>query len=193
VKLSAIETAFVRRSSAPTNQAAPMISNGHATLSYDALTNRITTAGYEYDAAGNLTKGQTPNGLGWYRYEYDAANRLIKVKNEAGTAVLQTNIYGADNRRLATQNDGSAIITYYSWSGDAITGEYTTNGTAALQWSESRIHVGGRLLMTATANGESESRRYHHPDLTSTRITTEAATGNVVSQQNSLPFGTAIS
>ncbi|MGH9970027.1 MAG: RHS repeat domain-containing protein [Pyrinomonadaceae bacterium] len=61
--------------------------DGHANLSYDAATNRITTAGFAYDAAGNQTRALAAAG-GWQRFQYDAANRLVKVKVDDNTTVL---------------------------------------------------------------------------------------------------------
>src|SRR5262249_8937234 len=60
--------------------------DGLASLSFtnpqgQATSNRITTAGYEYDPAGNLTRGQTDNGV-WLRYKYDAAGRLAQVLDD---------------------------------------------------------------------------------------------------------------
>ncbi|MBL8192046.1 MAG: hypothetical protein JNK38_28805, partial [Acidobacteria bacterium] len=51
--------------------------DGLASLVYtnaqsQTVSNRITTAGYEYDPAGNQTRGQTENGT-WRRYKYDSA------------------------------------------------------------------------------------------------------------------------
>jgi len=53
--------------------------DGHANLSYDTATNRITTAGFDYDAAGNQIRALISAGVS-QRFQYDAANRLIKVK-----------------------------------------------------------------------------------------------------------------
>ena len=47
-------------------------------LAYSATTNRITTSGYAYDAAGNVT------GDGTYTYTWDAEAHLTKVVNGRG-------------------------------------------------------------------------------------------------------------
>jgi YD repeat-containing protein len=53
--------------------------DGLASASYDATSNRITTAGFDYDKAGNQVRALAP-GSGSQRFQYDAANRLVKVK-----------------------------------------------------------------------------------------------------------------
>jgi YD repeat-containing protein len=87
--------------------------DGWANLSFDAQTNRINSAGWEYDAAGNLTRGLSPSGS-WQRYEYDAAGRMVKVKDDVGN-VLSTNSYGATNERVMTEEGGAR--TYYVGGG----------------------------------------------------------------------------
>jgi RHS repeat-associated protein len=50
-------------------------------LTYSASTNRITSSGYAYDAAGNLTQGVT--GTGSHTYRRDAEGRLVSVDGGA--------------------------------------------------------------------------------------------------------------
>ncbi|MGH9568426.1 MAG: hypothetical protein ACRD4F_02220 [Candidatus Angelobacter sp.] len=50
---------------------------GQPSFTVDAGTNRITNAGYAYDAAGNQTSD------GSFSYAYDAAGRLYTVTNTA--------------------------------------------------------------------------------------------------------------
>jgi hypothetical protein len=47
--------------------------DGWEALSFDTATNRITTAGFTYDAAGNQTQVARIGG-GYQRYQYDAAS-----------------------------------------------------------------------------------------------------------------------
>ncbi|MGH9943835.1 MAG: RHS repeat domain-containing protein, partial [Pyrinomonadaceae bacterium] len=71
----------------------PVPRDGHAYLSFDPTTNRINSAGWLYDAAGNQTRVQTAGG-GWLRHEYDAANRLVRVKADDNTTVIAAYTYG---------------------------------------------------------------------------------------------------
>lgn len=60
--------------------------DGWQLLSFDPATNRINSAGWEYDAAGSLTRGFSPSGV-WLRYEYDAVGRPVRVKDDAGNTL----------------------------------------------------------------------------------------------------------
>jgi YD repeat-containing protein len=61
--------------------------DGHANLSYDTATNRITTTGFAYDAAGNQVRALIAGGAS-QRFQYDAANRLVKVKTDDNFTVI---------------------------------------------------------------------------------------------------------
>ena len=62
-------------------------------LTYSASTNRITTSGYTYDAAGNLT------GDGTNTYQWDAEAHLTKVLN-GQSVTISTNTYNALGQRV---------------------------------------------------------------------------------------------
>lgn len=119
--------------------ALPIPRDGHAALSYDTTTNRITTAGFEYDAAGNQTRSLLPDGVTKQRYQYDAAGRMVKVLDDSQNP-LAVYTYGASNQRLIA--DEAGLKTYYSWSGEAVASEYNearlSCGRAAylLTWSD---------------------------------------------------------
>jgi len=168
----------------------PAPSDGHTSLSYDTATNRISSAGWEYDAAGNQTRVQVAGGA-WQRMEYDAANRLVRVKTDAG-AVLASYTYGDSNARLMTQEGNTR--TYYVWGGGVIA-EYTeTDGTATAtspQWAKNYIYLGARLLATQQPNGAGEHVEYHHPDRLGTRVVSNATDANFY-EQAALPFGVAL-
>ena len=75
----------------------PMPVDGLASLTFNAASNRITTAGFAYDAAGNQTQTVRVDGS-LQRFQYDAANRLVKVFDGNGYT-LQTVTYGAATSR----------------------------------------------------------------------------------------------
>ncbi|MFL6276470.1 MAG: RHS repeat domain-containing protein [Blastocatellia bacterium] len=75
--------------------AGKVIGDGLASVGYDAASNHISTAGWQYDAAGNQTRAQRADGS-WQRYVYDAAGRLIKVQSDAGVTQL-SQTYGASS------------------------------------------------------------------------------------------------
>ena len=125
---SATTTATI--SSAPTGT----LTDGAPALSYNITTNRISTAGYQYDAAGNLTRGQTENGV-WQRYQYDAANRLVTVMNDS-SVVIVANSYGADNGRLKSVENG--VVRWHGWDGGQAIVAYSDNGSS-LVWARSCV------------------------------------------------------
>jgi RHS repeat-associated protein len=169
----------------------PMPSDGHSGLSYEWQTNRINTAGFQYDAAGNQTRAYAPDGSQWLRYEYDAAGRLVIVKNDAGTP-LQSFAYGSSNARIVSVNSQTSDVTYYAWGRGQVVAEYFEPGFAgAVRWQKSYVFAGGRLLSTAANNGGNEIIEHHHSDRLGTRIVTNPATGGYF-EQTTLPFGTAL-
>jgi YD repeat-containing protein len=95
--------------------------DGLPNLSFDSTTNRITTAGFEYDASGNQTKIARTDGS-IQQLQYDAAGRLSNVK-DASNNPLATYTYGIGNDRLIVQ-EGS-LRTYYASDGGSTLAEYT--------------------------------------------------------------------
>ncbi|HKR11962.1 MAG TPA: RHS repeat-associated core domain-containing protein [Pyrinomonadaceae bacterium] len=162
--------------------------DGHGNLAYDQTTNRITTAGFEYDKAGNQVRALIPGGAGSQRFQYDAANRLAKVKADDNVTVLASYTYADSNERLITEEAG--VRTYYACDGNA---EYTESVSATtLQWAKSYIYLGARLLSTLTPNGSGgELVQYHHPDRVGTGLVTNAQDTNYF-KQATLPFGTSL-
>jgi RHS repeat-associated protein len=150
-------------------------------------TNRITTAGYSYDEAGNLTRGQSDGGV-WQKYQYDAAGRLACTKDDSDVKLAEYS-YGASNHRLKQIEYTSGVGTtcYYAWDGNSITGEFNDTGTA-LAWMKSYVFLGGRLLATHTPGGTN----FHHPDRLGTRLITSEMGGTVTAEQTNLPYGTAL-
>ncbi len=150
------------------------------------LNNRITTANYRYDPAGNLAKGQAPDGS-WQRYQYDASGRLTKVINDANGQELASYSYGAGNQRLIASDNNGAVVTYYAWSGGQVIAEYEKSGTS-LVFQKSYLYFGGTLLMTEKAD---QSQQYHHPDRLGTRMVTNGS-GGVIAEHVVLPYGTML-
>jgi uncharacterized protein RhaS with RHS repeats len=169
---------------------APVVQDGYTALSYDAATNRITTPGFVYDAAGNQTQANTGQ-----TFFYDAAGRLAKVVNQSGAAVVSYT-YGASNKRLIAHQGETyePNKTLYVWEGDSVVAEYNESSAipSTPHWAKNYLYLGGRLLATQEPNGSGgELVQYHHPDRRGTRLITNNANPSVVEQQ-SLPFGTAL-
>lgn len=177
-----------RSASAGGSGGSPVPADGLDGLTYDVATNRINTAGWQYDAAGNQTRVQIATNV-WQRYEYDAAERLVTVKTDAGV-VIASYTYCYSDARLIAEEGGWR--TYYVWDGPGAIAEYTeaTNSTQP-QWSKNYIYMGGRLLATQQPVSGGERVEYHHPDRLGTRVVSNNLDATYY-EQTSLPFGTAL-
>jgi len=165
----------------------PVAQDGYPSLTFEQTSNRITSAGFTYDPAGN----QLTNNTG-QSFAYDAAGRLVKVKT--GTTTVASYAYDAENRRVITQtgSETSTDKTYYIWEGNSVTAEYVEQTTATMpKWSKNYIYIGDRLLATEAPNGTGEIVQYQHPDRIGTRLVTNNLDATFFSQDN-LPFGTSL-
>ncbi|MEJ7623742.1 MAG: peptidoglycan DD-metalloendopeptidase family protein [Pyrinomonadaceae bacterium] len=167
------------------NAAVPV--DGLTSVSFDTANNRTT--GWDYDLAGNLTRGETQAGV-WQRFDYDAAGRMVAVKDDAYN-VLETVTYAASReRRLMVQT--ATQLTYYAWGGRNVIGEYADNGSMPY-WKKSYHYAGSRLLSTSIYSAQLgvERSTFYHPDRLGTRLTTSEAS-SAAGHQSTLPFGTAM-
>jgi RHS repeat-associated protein len=167
--------------------------DGIPTLSYNRPSNRINTLGYEYDLAGNQTRGQNQSGQ-WLRYEYDAAGRLVSVKNDVGNPIT-SNTYGSSRQRLYALDHATGEYTIYAWGGSSVLAEYTaqSSNVALFNWRKSYFYAGRRLLSTISNNGQGgEVTEFHHPDRLGTKLVTNNS-ANISFEQSTLPFGTYLS
>ena len=189
VKAVHIQELRSRVTEALTGSSAPIPADGLTTVSYNVATNRITTAGFQYDPAGNQTRIVRADGSA-QKFQYDAANRLANVRSDA-SVIIGTYTYGDTSERLIADEGG--VRTYYASEGSTTIAEYTESGGATTPtWSKSYIYLGARLLSTFETNGSGgEIVRYYHPDRLGTRLVTNASDGSYF-EQVSLPFGTAL-
>ena len=172
------------------SQAVP--SDGLSSLAYDQPSNHISTAGYVYDLAGNLVRGQDAAGA-WQKYEYDAAGRLYIVRDDGGNQLF-ANFYSTGRQRLASLNYNGSDYTLYAWGGASVIAEYAVNAAnfAAVSWRKIYIYAGSRLLSTFTNNNQGgETLEYQHPDRLGTKLITNN-TANTSFEQSTLPYGTAL-
>lgn len=190
----------------------PSNRDGLDAISYDMTTNRITTSGFAYDAAGNLTSGLRADGI-QQKYYYDAAGRLttISFSSSSITTTVVHNYYGAGRQRLISDegsitsfpgsNPGRSghgiwrpyATTYYVWSGDQVLVEYSEPDAPSPsqkkpQWAKSYIYMGERLLATLTPGGAGEVVQYYHPGRLGTRLVTNGVDTTVL-EQDPFSFG----
>lgn len=89
------------------------------TLSFDTLTNRISSAGYRYDAAGNLI--EVPGAS----YQYDAENRLVSVDGGAA-ASYQYDYLGRRAVKTVSQSPSETRLDYFGARYcDSVLGRFT--------------------------------------------------------------------
>jgi RHS repeat-associated protein len=151
----------VTAGSAPMNQ-----------VGVDPATNRINSAGYAYDAAGNMTN----DGLN--ASVYDGENRVA-----SSTQASVTTNYTYDGNGLRIQKATGSNSTVYIFSGAKVVAEYE-NGAAVASPTREYIYAGGRLLSTIDSGGT----KYHLSGHLSPHITTDTS-GNVIGTQAHFPFG----
>ncbi|HKX29735.1 MAG TPA: RHS repeat-associated core domain-containing protein [Blastocatellia bacterium] len=156
--------------------------DGLASLAYNTGNNRITSASFEYDPDGNQVRAVVDASGAQQQYRYDAAGRLAQVFDGSGN-LLATYSYGASNQRLMSTEGG--VTTYYCAASGRLIAEYDAVGANALQWRANYVYLGGRLVATTSASGA----QLHHAGRVGTRMTTERATGDVITELLSLPFG----
>lgn len=173
---------------AANNSAIPV--DGLPNLTYNNSTNRITTAGFEYDSAGNQIRAKAEDGS-WIKMQYDAANRLRVVLKDDNT-VLQAFQYGSTNERLMDSDYTLGLTRMIFASGNTTLAEYTEYTHMQMTWTKSHIYLGDTPLSTITRTGStSEQTEYNHPDRFGTRTVTNQAAGTSY-EQAVLPFGTAL-
>ncbi len=134
-------------------------------LTISETTNRIITAGYAHDAAGNMTNDSI------HVYTYDAENRIKTVDSTAATYTYS----GA----LRVKKVQGGTTTVYIFSGTKVIAEYV-NGALSKEY----VYSGSTLLATH----EGATLKYHHPDHLSTRVETDSA-GAVARTFGQFPFG----
>src|SRR5205814_10454446 len=88
--------------------------DGQPQVSMDPLTNRINTNGFEYDAAGNLTRLPRRDGS-VLLLQYDGLGRVALVQRTA-TEIEKYNYNYNDQMNELRRTDGS--VRYSVWSGD---------------------------------------------------------------------------
>ncbi|MEQ1606557.1 MAG: hypothetical protein ABL999_16985 [Pyrinomonadaceae bacterium] len=90
-------------------------------LSFNASNNRITTSGYTYDAAGNLTADPS------HSYTYDAENKILNLDSVTAYAYddegKRVRKYVGENTRFV-YGIGGELLAEYNGSTGSITKEY---------------------------------------------------------------------
>ena len=134
-------------------------------LSFSSTTNRITTSGYSYDAAGNLTADPS------HAYTYDAENKILKLDTVLAYAYdgegKRVRKYVGENTRFV-YGIGGELLAEYNGSTGSITKEYLygasgltavvdpTNGTEYL----TPDHLGSPRVVTNSSASVTQRRDF---------------------------------
>ncbi|MGO9270721.1 MAG: RHS repeat-associated core domain-containing protein [Terriglobia bacterium] len=150
--------------------------------------NQITTAGFRYDATGNVL---TDNA---HCYTYDGENRLSSVAPltsppppqlpVCGTMAMSY-VYDPDGKRVARMSSGAVVEQdYYDAAGHEVA---ETNVSGTLLRAE--IYAGARHLATWSSN----ATYFNHADWLGTERARSNSLGTVCETITSLPFGDGLS
>ena len=133
--------------------------------------NRISTGGYGYDAAGNMTNDT------FHSYSFDAEERMTGVDNQ-NTATYN---YDALSRRVQqTRSAPSASYTYlYDLAGRRVTDLYNHD------WRRTEVYAGGERLGLYMGT----TLYFTHTDWLGTERKRTDVNGNEVVHITGLPFG----
>jgi RHS repeat-associated protein len=146
------------------------LGGGNQSLYFNTA-NRITNAGYSYDAAGNLTNDTI------HTYGFDADNKIKTVDGVSGVYS-----YDGDNNRVRKNfTSGDKLRMVYS-NGQLIAEYDLSNG------SLKKEYIYGAKGLVATIEPTNGTRYTTSDHLGSPRVVTNSSAG-VVSRHDYLPFG----
>lgn len=168
------------------NRSAQNASSGTCTASYTAtVANR--SVGGNWDSSGNLLCD------GAHCYFYDAENRIYQVDGTQGDCSTATACYqyDAQGQRVAKYTNPGGVLTYFIYGSD---GQVVSEADSNLNWYQTYIHFGGRLVAQYRDGG---TGFLHSDHLGSTRLVTAypwlSATQSVEDNFDYLPFGEQLS
>jgi RHS repeat-associated protein len=133
--------------------------------------NQITTSGYAYDAAGNMTNDTV------HRYTYDAEGNITAVD---GGATAQY-VYDVFNHRVHVQTPSATTEYIYDYAGRRISSWLSPNNTGV----EGRIYWDGQQVAYRSSDG---TTYFDHQDTLGTERMRTSYAGSVGASYKSLPW-----
>gem|GEM_PF-1634376 len=121
------------------------LGGGSYNLSFSSSTNRITTSGFSYDSAGNLTNDTN------HTYTFDAEN---KIKTVDSTTAYTYDGEGQRVRKLVGENTrfvygiGGALVAEFDGSSGNLTKEYV-NGPGLITIEPTAVNSNGTRYLTS--------------------------------------------
>jgi RHS repeat-associated protein len=143
-------------------------------ISFNTSNNQITTGGYTYDAAGNMSSD------GLHNYTYDEEGNILSVD---GGATAQY-AYDAMNRRVRVQTASSTNEYMFDYAGRRTSTWQVSNNFG----DEGRIYWDGNQIAFRSEDG---TTYFDHQDVLGTERMQTNYAGNVASTYGSLPWGDA--
>jgi RHS repeat-associated protein len=143
-------------------------------LTISSATNQITSAGYSYDAAGNVTSD------GFHTYTYDAEGNVTAVDGGA-TAKY---IYDALNHRVSETTGGTTQQFAYNAVGQRVS---IWSATLPITPLQEQYYVGNKRV----AYFSNSALHFQHQDWTGTERMRSTYNGAIEGSFTSLPFGDA--
>ena len=139
---------------------------------YSTTSNHITSSGYAYDAAGNMTNDA------FHTYKYDAEGNILQV--DGGSTA--TYVYDVLNQRIHLQTASATTEFIYDYAGRRVSSWLPPSNYG----SEGRIYWDGQQVAYRSTDG---TTYFDHQDVLGTeRVRTNYA-GSVGSSYVSLPWG----
>jgi RHS repeat-associated protein len=140
---------------------------------YSATTNHITSSGYTYDAAGNMTNDA------FHSYKYDAEGNIVQV--DTGSAAT-TYAYDVFNHRIHVQTPSATTEFIYDYAGRRVSSWLSPNNFG----DEGRIYWDGQQIAYRANDG---TTYFDHQDILGTERMRTNYAGSVGSSYVSLPWG----
>jgi RHS repeat-associated protein len=139
---------------------------------YSTTSNHITSSGYTYDAAGNMTNDT------FHSYTYDAEGNITEV--DGGSTA--TYVYDVFNHRIHVQTASATNEYIYDYAGRRI----STWLSPSNYGSEGRIYWAGQQIAYRSTDG---TTYFDHQDTLGTERMRTNYGGSVGSSYVSLPWG----
>jgi RHS repeat-associated protein len=145
-------------------------------VSFNSANNQISTSGYTYDAAGNMTDD------GFNSYTYDGENNITQVGSSTASYV-----YNALNQRVRAVVGSTTTEFVFNAAGQRVS---TWNGTTHAQLL-GKYYWGSQpaAFYTTVANSAGAAAHFEHQDWLGTERMRTTYNGGVEGEFTSLPFG----
>jgi RHS repeat-associated protein len=143
-------------------------------LSFSTATNQITSTGYTYDAAGNVSSD------GFHTYTYDAEGNVTAV--DGGSTAKY--VYNALNQRVSATVGGTTAQYAYNAAGQRVSIWNTASPAGQVQ---EEYYVGSQRV----AYFANSALHFQHQDWTGTERMRTTFNGAVEGTFTSMPFGDA--